>query len=189
MNGDDIVDTCFLLTGKARIGKTTAIKNIINQMGPENFGGFYTEEIRDTIDRVGFNCVTLSGESAHIANVNSNSAIRIGRYGVEIDVFENIALRAIRESLNTKKITVIDEIGFMQMLSEPFHQMINEIVSSTTKVILGTVARDSHPKIDPIKQLSGVKLYELNEDNRDLITGVIAEDIHKANQYILANYN
>jgi nucleoside-triphosphatase len=165
------------------MGKTTAIKNIINRMGPDNFGGFYTEEIRNAIDRVGFNCVTLSGESAQIANVNSNSAIRIGRYGVELDVFENIAIRAVRESLNTKKITVIDEIGFMQMLSLPFQQMLYEIIWSATSVILGTVARDSHPEIDLIKQIPGVKLYQLNEENRDLLTAVIAEDIHKAESY------
>lgn len=171
--------TCYLLIGKPRVGKSTAIKRIINRIGPEYFGGFYTEEVRNSTNRIGFNCVTLSGESQRIASVDSESSVRVGRYGVEVDTFENIALKAVRLSLDTKRITVIDEIGFMQMLSVPFQEMIHEVVSSSQHIILGTICVDRHPEIDKIKELTGIKLYAMNKENRDLTTEVIANEILK----------
>ncbi|MDQ0898881.1 nucleoside-triphosphatase [Paenibacillus sp. V4I7] len=173
------MDTCFLLTGKPRVGKSTAIKRIIHRIGPEYFGGFYTEEVRNSMDRIGFNCVTLTGDSGPIASVDSKSSVRVGRYGVEIDTFEDIALKAVRQSLDTKRITVIDEIGFMQMLSVPFREMIHEIVSSSQHIILGTICVDRHPEIDKIKELTGIKLYPMNEENRDMTTEVLVNDILK----------
>lgn len=114
----DDLDTCFLLIGKPRVGKSTAIKRIIHRIGPEYFGGFYTEEVRNSTNRIGFNCVTLSGESERIASVESES-------------------------------------------------------------FLGTICVDSHPDIDKIKELTGIKFYLMNEENRDLTTEVMVNDIFK----------
>ncbi|MDQ0915131.1 nucleoside-triphosphatase [Paenibacillus sp. V4I5] len=97
----------------------------------------------------------------------------------EIDTFEDIALKAVRQSLDTKRITVIDEIGFMQMLSVPFREMIHEIVSSSQHIILGIICVDRHPEIEKIKELTGIKLYPMNEENRDMTTEVLANDILK----------
>ncbi|MFK7691651.1 nucleoside-triphosphatase [Paenibacillus sp. HJGM_3] len=173
------METCFLLTGKPRVGKSTAIKRIIQQIGPEYFGGFYTEEIRNSTNRTGFNCITLNGETVCVASVDSESSLRVGRYGVDVDAFENIALKAVNLSLNTKKITVIDEIGFMQMLSAPFVTMIQEVIPSSKQIILGTICVDSHPSIDKIKKLSGIRLYGLSEENREFIPEQVTNDIHK----------
>ncbi|BBH20610.1 hypothetical protein Back11_19550 [Paenibacillus baekrokdamisoli] len=123
--------------------------------------------------------MTLNGETIRIASVDSESSVRVGRYGVDIDAFENIALKAVRLSLDTKKITVVDEIGFMQMLSAPFEKMIHEVISSSEPIILGTICVDSHPNVDKIRKLSGVKIYHLNEENRELTTEIMANDILK----------
>lgn len=173
------METCFLLTGKPRAGKSTAIKKIFQKVGLEYFGGFYTEEIRNLTNRTGFNCVTLNGEAICIANVDSDSSIRIGRYGIDVEAFENIAIKSVQLSIETKRITVIDEIGFMQMLSAPFEKMIHEVISGSQHIIIGTICVDSHPSIDKIKKLPGIKLYHLNEENRELITETVANDIFK----------
>ena len=39
----------ILLTALPRTGKSTAIKKIVNMLGKDNCGGFYTEEIRKSI--------------------------------------------------------------------------------------------------------------------------------------------
>ncbi|WNQ11881.1 nucleoside-triphosphatase [Paenibacillus aurantius] len=173
------METCFLLTGKPRAGKSSAIKRIIQQTGPEYFGGFYTEEIRSSTDRTGFTCITLDGKTVCMASVDSTSPVRVGRYGVDLDAFESVALEAVRVSLTTKKITVVDEIGFMQMLSAPFETMIHEVISSSTHAILGTIGVDSHPSMDQIKKLPGVKLYHLGEENRESMIERISKDIRK----------
>jgi len=173
------MDTHFLLTGKPRVGKSTAIKQLINRIGIEHFGGFYTEEVRDETDRIGFDCVTLSGQSKRMASVDSQSSVRIGRYGVDIEVFEDIALSAIRQSLNTKRVTVVDEIGFMQMLSVPFQKMIHDLVLNSQHILLGTICVDSHPVIDKIKELPGIKFYTMDEDNREMTIEVLANDLFR----------
>ena len=42
----------ILLTALPRTGKSTAIKKIVNMLGNDNCGGFYTEEIREDGERV-----------------------------------------------------------------------------------------------------------------------------------------
>lgn len=178
LNGEgNIVNNVFLLTGKPRMGKTTMIKKLIHEIGSDRCGGFYTEEIRDSNDRTGFRCVTLKGESLEFASVNSTSSVRVGRYGIDIESFESFAVKSITSSLQSKKITVIDEIGFMQMLSASFQELIYGIVAENRHVILGTIPLDSHPAIDPIKKRNGIKLIDLHEDNRDVIQKVILREM------------
>jgi len=178
LNGEgNFVNNVFLLTGKPRMGKTTMIKKLIHEIGSDRCGGFYTEDIRESNDRIGFRCVTLEGESLEFANVNSTSSVRVGRYGIDIESFENFAVKSITSSLQSKKITVIDEIGFMQMLSSSFQELIHGIIAEDRYIILGTIPLDSHPAIDPIKKRKGIKLIDLNEDNRDVIQEVIVSEI------------
>src|SRR6266480_93311 len=49
-----------LLTGRPGCGKTTLIKRVVNELA-QPAGGFYTEEIRERGERVGFKIITLDG--------------------------------------------------------------------------------------------------------------------------------
>ncbi|MBO0995568.1 nucleoside-triphosphatase [Bacillus sp. SD088] len=169
----------FLLTGKPRMGKTTMIKKLINEIGIDICGGFYTEEITNSYDRIGFQCVSINGGSVEIANVESPSKTRIGRYGMDIEAFESFAIKVLQDALSSKKIIVIDEIGFMQLLSTSFQKMILDIVSNN-HIVLGTVPLDSHAEIDKIKYLKKAKIINLNETNRDNISEFLVKDILKA---------
>ncbi|GIO31745.1 MULTISPECIES: nucleoside-triphosphatase [Paenibacillus] len=169
----------FLLTGKPRMGKSTMVKKLIGDVGAEHCSGFYTEEITNAGDRVGFRCVSVNGESVEIANVDNPSQTRIGRYGVDIETFEHFAVKVLQDALSSKKIIVIDEIGFMQMLSASFQNIVQEIVSTNEHIVLGTVPVDSHPGIDIIKYSKHAKIIGLNEFNRDVVAEFLMEDILK----------
>ena len=78
-----------LLTGRPGIGKTTLIKKVID-MTSLSKGGFYTEEIREAGQRVGFSLTTLDRKESVLAHVKIRSPYRVGRYGVDIDSFEAI---------------------------------------------------------------------------------------------------
>jgi Predicted nucleotide kinase len=170
----------FLLTGKPRTGKSTLIKKLINELGSETCGGFYTEEITNSInERIGFRCVSVDGESVEIAHVESPSETRIGRYGINNEEFEKFALRFLQEAMTVKKIIVIDEIGFIQMLSASFHRKVQEIINDN-RIVLGTVPLDSHPEIDKIKLIKGVQLESINESTRDMIIEFLVKDMLKA---------
>lgn len=170
----------FLLTGKPRTGKSTLIKKLILEMGPEVCGGFYTEEIFDTNnERAGFRCVSIEGEGVEIAHVESSSGARIGRYGIDIEQFEKFAVRVLQEAMDSKRIIVVDEIGFMQMLSSSFQRKVHKMMSEN-RIVVGTVPLDSHPEIDKIKYSKEVKLVRINESNRDVIAELLVKDILKA---------
>lgn len=166
----------FLLTGKPRMGKTTLIKKIISKIGLDNCGGFYTEEIRNSKDRIGFRCVSISGESVEFANVESPSKTRIGRYGIDVEKFEKFAIRTLQNELISKKIIVIDEIGFMQMLSNSFEILVQNIIADK-KIVLGTIPLEGDLVINNIRNLSEVKIVEINETNREIIINSLVEEI------------
>jgi nucleoside-triphosphatase len=157
-----------LLTGEPRVGKTTALKKIIQIIGESNCSGFYTEEIRDEFDRIGFDCVSLDGRRTRIADINFKSDIRMGRYGIDIEAFEDIALKAIKTSLGSNKVIIIDEIGPIQLLSLRFKQEVYSILASPNCVI-GTIFYNKHSDIDEIKKVPGIKLYRITNECRDTI--------------------
>ncbi|MGH4124209.1 MAG: nucleoside-triphosphatase [Clostridium sp.] len=166
----------ILLSGEPRVGKTTALKKIIQMIGECNCTGFYTEEIRDDFDRVGFDCVSLDGRRKRIADVNLHSEIRMGRYGIDIEAFEDFALQAINNSSSSNKIIIIDEIGPIQLLSTKFKQAIKNILTSSTCVI-GTIFYNKHDDVDEIKKISGIKIYSMTNENRSTIIENIFHEI------------
>jgi nucleoside-triphosphatase len=156
----------YLLTGKPGIGKTTTIKKVIDRISVERCGGFYTEEIRVRDTRIGFRLVTLDGRTGVFAHIKSESPLRIGRYGVNLDCLESLGIVAIQEAIETKKIIIIDEIGLMEGLSDRFKKTVLEVFKSSSS-FLGTIALKPHPWLDMLKQQEGVVVYTLTPDNRD----------------------
>ncbi len=162
----------YLLTGKPGIGKTTTIKKVIEHIGVEQCGGFYTEEIRVQETRVGFRLVTLDGQTGVFAHINSKSPLRIGRYGVNLDCLESLGITAIQKAIETKKIVVIDEIGPMEEFSDRFKKTVLDVFNSSSS-LLGTIALKPHPWLDLLKQQEGVVLYTLTPDNRDTMVDTL----------------
>ena len=164
----------YLLTGKPGIGKTTAIKKVIEHVGIERCGGFYTEEIRIQNIRAGFRLVTLDGHTGIFAHIKSESPLRIGRYGVNLDCLESLGIAAIQQTIAAKKIVVLDELGSMEGLSDRFKQTVLDVFNSASPVI-GTIALRSHPWLDTLKQQEGVVLYTLTPDNRDRMIDTLVD--------------
>lgn len=167
-----------LLTAEPRTGKTTCIKKIIDEIGLGNCEGFYTEEIRENGERTGFDCVTLTGERVTLAYVNSNSNLRVSRYGVELDGLEQVIIPIIEQALLTNKVLIIDEIGPMELFSESFKAVLNKALSSD-KVILGTIFFKPHNEVDVYKKHPNVNLIELTKQNRDIIPYEIANNLRR----------
>jgi nucleoside-triphosphatase len=164
----------YLLTGKPGIGKTTIIKNVIERVGIERCGGFYTEEIRVQNTRIGFRLVTIEGQTGVFAHITSESPLRIGRYGVNLDCLESLGIAAIQKAIAMKQLVIIDELGPMEGLSDRFKQTVLDMFNSASPVI-GTIALRSHPWLDTLKRQEGVILYTLTPDNRDTMIDTIAD--------------
>jgi len=113
----------ILLTGPPGAGKTTLIMRVIEKIKNMGVGGFYTEEIREKGVRTGFKILTLDGNEGILSHVDHDSRVRVGRYRVNIDDLENIAVKSILDSLG-KDTIIIDEVGRMELVSEKFRDAV-----------------------------------------------------------------
>ena len=62
----------ILLTGRPGIGKTTAVKRIIENIGINRLNGFWSSEIREKGKRIGFSINTLDGRIGILAHIDLN---------------------------------------------------------------------------------------------------------------------
>lgn len=155
-----------LLTRRPGIGKTTLIKKFIN-MTSHSKGGFYTEEIRERGQRVGFSLTTLDGRRSMLAGLKIRSPYRVGRYGVDIDSFEAIGVESIRKAISTNELIVIDEIGRMELFSKKFRYVV--IQALKTGRVLATIKKGTGGFVGEIKSRKDIRVLEVNLKNREAL--------------------
>ncbi len=153
----------YLLTGKPGAGKTSLIKQAVAKMGGKA-GGFYTEEIRSGGTRLGFRLVTLDGESAILAHVNTHSPYRVSKYGVDIDNLDQVGVSALHKAAEECDLVVIDEIGKMELFSANFREAVLQIIDRGKRV-LGTIMLNANPWADAIKRRPQVNLVIVTRVN------------------------
>jgi len=154
----------ILLAGRPGVGKTTIIKGVVDILGGEA-GGFYTEEIRQGGQRMGFKIITLEGEEGVLAHVDIKGAPRVSKYGVNIRDLEEVGVAALRRAVEERQYVVIDEIGKMELYSQEFRRAVVEALESE-KVVLGTVMAGPHPWVDTLKARPQVTVLVVTEGNR-----------------------
>ncbi|HAN09922.1 MAG TPA: hypothetical protein DCP90_04830 [Clostridiales bacterium] len=141
----------ILITGKPGVGKTTCLLNIIEKFGREKCVGFYTEEIRENGERVGFDCTTLDGTRCRMSDIKFDTNSRVGRYGVDIKSFDNVVIPYFEKEMDSNKIFVIDEIGPIELMSNQFFKIVEDIIKGD-KTLFGIIFQKEHEKVDLIKK-------------------------------------
>jgi len=163
----------FLITGKPGIGKTTLIREIFAQTSL-NWGGFYTTEILEFGNRVGFKIFDLNGRSGLLAHVQLDSKFKVGKYSVNIADIDSIAVFSIEQALLMGQPVLIDEIGKMELFSEKFRQII-EIVLAAPPVVLGTLTLANIPFVNRIRKRTDLIVANLTSDNRKIMKTMILD--------------
>ena len=159
------MNQALLLTGAHGSGKTTIIREAITA-SKAKAGGFYTQEIRQGMARLGFEIVTLDGSRAVLAHVDIRGPQRVGKYGVDVASLDRVAVPAMRQAIQECDVVVVDEIGKMELLSPAFREVLLEALNST-KRLLGTVMLPPHPFADQIKHDPRVAVLLVSKANRD----------------------
>jgi nucleoside-triphosphatase len=156
----------LLLTGPPGIGKTTVIQTVLSgiEIGA---GGFYTHEIRRGGRRVGFSLKTLEGEEGILAHIDHREEYRVGKYGVDIDRFEAMALPSLERALREKELIVIDEIGRMELFSRRFQEMVIRVLDQDERHVLGVIHQGRDPYTGSVKRRGDVEVISVNHANRD----------------------
>lgn len=129
--------------------------------------GFLTREIREGRRRVGFGIETTRGRDGVLAHVDLPGPPRVGRYGVDLAALEAIALPAIARPADDA-VTVIDELGKMELASERFREAVARLFERPVAVV-ATVHAHPHPFTDALKRRDDVELERVTPRNRDAL--------------------
>jgi nucleoside-triphosphatase THEP1 len=164
----------ILLTGPPRCGKSTVIEKFVEQI-QRPVTGFFTREIKEKGRRVGFSIINLDGREGVLAHEDSESPVRVGRYGVNVDELDRIAVPAMIPS-KPDEIVVIDEIGKMECYSALFRKTLINTLNSANSVI-GSIAQKGSPFIEKMKGRKDVLLVSVSEKNRDSLAAYLLEQI------------
>ena len=167
----------ILITGRPRVGKSTIIKKVVERfrlLGYTKMGGFYTSEMVKDGRRAGFVIHTLDGRSGRLAEIGLESRYTLGKYGIDLAAFESIALSALEDAINLGYLVVIDEIGFMELKSRRFRELVSNALTLSPPVI-ATIMRSSFDFPDTIKAREDVTLITVRVENRDRVVDQIVE--------------
>ncbi|CAH0746970.1 unnamed protein product [Bemisia tabaci] len=153
------------------VGKTTLTKKICERLRTNRIKiqGFYTEEKREHGSRIGFDVVSLDGKRGPLARITSQQCgnfPKVGKYAVDIQAFESIAL-PILNNLQGSPVLILDEIGKMELYSNKFKQKVSEIFRNSETVILATIPSRPMPVVDSLRKLPSAKIFTLSVQNRD----------------------
>ena len=141
------------------------IRKVAAALAGRPLAGFYTEEIRRAGERQGFRLVTFDGRKAVMAHVDFRGPNRVGRYGVDVAVIDELA----ESSLSLRREVecyLVDEIGKMECMSARFLSAMRRVLDGPGPVV-ATIARSGDGFIAEVKRRPDAERWELTGSNRD----------------------
>ncbi|HSI81794.1 MAG TPA: NTPase [Solirubrobacterales bacterium] len=162
-----------LIEARPGAGKTTATRRLAELLADRGaaLAGFVTEEIRERGKRLGFAIVTFDGGRGTLAHVRLPGPPKVGRYGVDLEQFERLALPALAAPAD---VVLIDELGKMELGSEAFVDAVTRLLDGTTPVV-ATVHAYRHPFTDRVKGRPDAEIVRLTRQNRDELPRRLAD--------------
>ncbi|MFN3420419.1 MAG: NTPase [Armatimonadota bacterium] len=159
----------LLLTGLPGVGKTTVIRKVLSLLPfGLKFGGFFTEEVREGGERVGFQIVSTDGQRAWLARKGFPSPHKVGKYGVNVEAIESVIIPALDRAIEQADLIVIDEIAKMELSHPAFAEIVWRCLESS-KPVLGTIQRSHLPFIERVKARADTQVLEVTKENRDIL--------------------
>jgi nucleoside-triphosphatase len=165
----------LLIEARPGAGKTTALGRLAERLRDDGVApsGFLTREMREGGRRVGFQIETFEGERGLLAHVDIGGPPRVGRYGVDLEEFERLALPSLEAPAS---VVLIDELGKMELASERFREAVRELWKRPVPIV-ATVHTAKHPFTDELKQRPGVSTVRLTTANRGRLPREVAEQL------------
>ena len=169
----------ILICGPPGVGKTTLIQEILKKLNLKA-GGFYTEEIKENGNRVGFKIISLDNLGGILAHTSIKGTKRVGRYGVNIYDLESVGVKSLSRALRDDDLIIIDEIGKMEIFSDKFKEKVLDCLNSE-KFVLATIGIGGDKFISQIKERDDIIIFKMNRENRDELVDKVLYLILKEN--------
>jgi nucleoside-triphosphatase len=165
----------ILLEGRPGSGKTTVVARLADLLREAGvpLGGFVTHEVREQGRRVGFEIATLDGRRATLAHASFRGPPRVGKYGVDLEAFERLALPAVSR-LSPDAVVLVDELGKMELASDSFREEVSALFDAPNTVV-ATVHVFRHPFSDALKRRPDVERIRVTSGSRDALPQQLAE--------------
>jgi len=114
----------------------------------------------------------MDGRHGILAHVNIRSRKRVGRYGVNLQDIDTIAVPSVVPA-NDQVVVVVDEIGKMECFSVLFRQTLMKVLDSSN-TLLGSIALKGDAFIEAIKQRPDTMLISVSDKNRNYLADEFA---------------
>ncbi|MHB8566559.1 MAG: NTPase [Nitrososphaerales archaeon] len=171
----------WLVTGEPGVGKSTAISAIVLRVKTEGYtvGGVLTREVRSHGEREGFLLTDISTEeSATLASVKKIPGPKVGKYHIDLKSLSGLGKNALYHARDKSDLMVCDEVGPMELLSPEFRKAVEACFLNTSKLAVCVIhKRLSDSLIVDLKNAKDAKMFELEYENRSLLSDEIASDV------------
>jgi nucleoside-triphosphatase len=162
------------ITGLPGSGKTYTLKRVIEMLTNEDedltIGGMIDEKITDGRREVAVKVRNiLSGEEVIFANPENESKITVGNLGVDLSLFESVAIDAIKNACETCDLIIIDEVGKVEVESQAFVDVVKEALEFDKPMIITLHKKSRNPLLQDIRRRDDVRILEVTPTNRNIL--------------------
>ena len=162
------------ITGLPGSGKTYTLKRVIEMLTNDDedlsIGGMIDEKITDGRREVAVKVRNiLSGEEVIFANPENESRITVGNLGVDLSLFESVAIDAIRNACETCDLIIIDEVGKVEVESQAFVDVVKEALEFDKPMIITLHKKSRNPLLQDIRRRDDVRILEVTPTNRNIL--------------------
>jgi nucleoside-triphosphatase len=172
-----------LLEGRPGAGKTTVAARLADLLLERGIdvAGFVTHEVRERGRRVGFAVERLDGrQRGTLAHVELPGPPRVGKYGVDLEALERVALPALLGPPK-RSVVVLDELGKMELASEAFREAALRLFDASVDVV-ATAHVFRHPFTDALKRRPDVERLQVTRATRTALPEHLAERLAAASR-------
>lgn len=164
----------ILLTGAPGVGKSTVIGTFVEQY-KEPATWVVTASIpRPEGGRAGFAATNSKGETriiSHKTDIASN--IIVGKNHVDVAAVDHMFAKALHTALSPDDtLTIVDEIGPIQLLSPAFNHTLQEVFASHAVNLLATIHYNDE-RLREYRDSPAALLLEVTQENRDSIPDLL----------------
>jgi len=162
------------ITGMPSVGKTQTLLKIIEKIEKSGYTiqGMITEPLIEKKKRVGFYVTDWQTREKKIfAHMDFNTKDKVGIYGVDLKILEEIGVPAIEKAIEDEEvdIIIIDEIGKMEMLSEKFCEIVTDALDSDKPILVTLHKKSRTPLLQDIRRRDDIRILEVTAVNRNLL--------------------